>query len=858
MQKAKGGEGDSVKVAVRVRPFNEREQSASQNSVVTMRSLEKTVTITNPAQSGGSTKFPFDNVFWSLHAPDDDGKDPAGQGEVYAAIGKPLIEHAFGGYNSCLFAYGQTGSGKTHTMMGGGSFDANHPDAGVIPRLCKDLFDEQRKIEEAGASRWTVKVGFIEVYNEKVSDLLAERGAKTARGGKAEDVILDVREHPQHGVFAEGQEFKAVKAPEEIAKLIEQGNDVRHVAATSMNNRSSRSHAIFQILLTEERLSTGTGGKSSRMNLVDLAGSERVSQSQVVGQQFSEAKFINLSLTTLGRVIDVLADRASKKSGGTTVPPYRDSKLTLLLRDSLGGNSKTFMVAAVSPSALNYEESLSTLRYASRARDIVNTAKMNEDPRARKIRELEEEMARMRTEMKSGDAGYVSNLEERLRLLESEAQRRAADLHAVELEREQNEMQKKMLKATEAEKQQLQSKADELERQMKNSRAQSEVHQRELQRLQDLQAARELEYEAKDAAYAAMQRNVEHGQEDLKRAMDDLDREKASKQEALRKLEHEQSRLQEALQTSQQSAEQRAMLEKQNEDLLSRMRDIEREAESNARLKEELIAFRAKLENANSRVALLLHELEEADHRRGIEVAALLGSADALNRYCDASLEKLALRLEQADSTQEILRREAATLQLCLETSNASLNTLQAEKAALAATLAERTTTVESRDATIATLTEEKAALEKKLSEAVDSLLWSTSVLENERNAMKHLIDVSSDFLSWVDERTIEPFFEQLRTMIELLADEMSASRKWLQTAEKRKKECVSLMKKNKVLELRLNAHRIITLRLNATREEMLIVTKDYPATRRVVSKSHADPKKQEELGDGGNKKLSP
>ncbi|ORC86264.1 kinesin-like protein, partial [Trypanosoma theileri] len=476
------GESESVKVAVRVRPFSERENNASLTSIVTMNVKNKVVTIKNQNSkeknpTSGKKSFQFDNVFWSLETPDESGGRPVGQLDVYEAIGRPLVRHAFNGFNSCLFAYGQTGSGKTYTMMGGDTTSLGGVDAGVTPRLCLELFQTREQIEAEGHSKWTVEVGYIEVYNERVSDLLAKR-----KKGSKEEVFVEVREHPTRGVFIEGQRFCEVSCLGDVVELIEAGNRVRHTAATKMNDRSSRSHAIFMLMLREERsMVTATGqtittaGKNSRMNLVDLAGSERVAQSEVVGQQFSEARYINLSLTTLGRVIDMLADMAKNADSQWSMPPYRESKLTFILKDSLGGNSKTFMIATISPSVMNYEETLSTLRYASRARDIVNVTKVNEDPRARRIRELEEQMEQMRRDIQGKDPAYVAELEEKLVLLEAEAQKRAADLQALEKEREKNEIREMMLRATEVERQELLGKASELERQVDESRRQAAI-----------------------------------------------------------------------------------------------------------------------------------------------------------------------------------------------------------------------------------------------------------------------------------------------------------------------------------------------------------------------------------------------
>ncbi|KAF8279209.1 kinesin-like protein [Trypanosoma cruzi] len=471
---------DRIKVAVRVRPLNFRETTGGWPLILKKKSNCVTLTSNNTLQRDNTTKdknkFQFDHVFWSLDSPDESGGEPVGQAEVYATIGRPLVAHAFNGFNSCLFAYGQTGSGKTYTMMGADPNAVGGADAGVTPRLCLELFQMRERIEAEGHSKWSVEVGYIEVYNERVSDLLAKR-----KKGSKEEVFVDVREHPTRGVFIEGQELREVSSLDEVLGLIEAGNRVRHTAATKMNDRSSRSHAIFMLLLREERsMQTATGqtittaGKNSRMNLVDLAGSERVAQSEVVGQQFSEARHINLSLTTLGRVIDMLADMTKNKDSQWSMPPYRESKLTFLLKDSLGGNSKTFMIATVSPSGMNYEETLSTLRYASRARDIVNVTKVNENPRALRIRELEEQMEQMRKDIQGKDPAYVAELEEKLRLLEAETQKRAADLQALEREREKNEIHEKMLRATEAERQELLSRAGALERQSQEQRAELE------------------------------------------------------------------------------------------------------------------------------------------------------------------------------------------------------------------------------------------------------------------------------------------------------------------------------------------------------------------------------------------------
>ncbi|CAD2217545.1 Kinesin motor domain/Microtubule binding, putative [Angomonas deanei] len=355
------------------------------------------------------------------------GKD---QSLVYSHVGKPVLTNALQGYNGCVFAYGQTGSGKTFTMMGptniavakcdpstprvrdkkglsesvtprlsGESNETNGAtqtsgvstpmDAledsalggeeaesagleGIIPRLTREMIDElHRKREKDSSLSFRIEMEYFEIYNEKVMDLL------TAGGNK--NVELRVR-NSASGPYIEGLSRKHVEDERQIFKLIRKGNLERHTAATKMNDRSSRSHAILSFHITQFRLDMNDNASKivSKLNLVDLAGSERTGASGVEGKQFKEATKINLSLTTLGRVIDALASISQNKKG--VFCPYRDSNLTWVLADSLGGNCKTTMVATVSPHAVNFEETCQTLRYASRAKQIVTKVVVNEDP----------------------------------------------------------------------------------------------------------------------------------------------------------------------------------------------------------------------------------------------------------------------------------------------------------------------------------------------------------------------------------------------------------------------------------------------------------------------------------------------
>ncbi|XP_032673640.1 kinesin-like protein unc-104 isoform X10 [Odontomachus brunneus] len=377
----------SVKVAVRVRPFNSREIRREAQCIIEMTG--STTSIANPKATPGSKdsvkSFNYDYSYFSM---DPNDENYSSQLMVYKDIGEEMLEHAFEGYNVCIFAYGQTGAGKSYTMMG----KQEEGQEGIIPQICKDLF---RKISYTSNERlkYSVEVSYMEIYCERVRDLLNPKN----RGN------LRVREHPLLGPYVEDLSKLAVMSYEDIHDLIDEGNKARTVAATNMNETSSRSHAVFTIFFTQQQQDCATGlvtEKVSKISLVDLAGSERADSTGAKGTRLKEGANINKSLTTLGKVISALAEIATKKKKKADFIPYRDSVLTWLLRENLGGNSKTAMIAAVSPADINYDETLSTLRYADRAKQIVCKAVVNEDANARLIRELKEEIQKLRELLK--------------------------------------------------------------------------------------------------------------------------------------------------------------------------------------------------------------------------------------------------------------------------------------------------------------------------------------------------------------------------------------------------------------------------------------------------------------------------
>uniref|UniRef100_A0ABI7X743 plus-end-directed kinesin ATPase n=1 Tax=Felis catus TaxID=9685 RepID=A0ABI7X743_FELCA len=360
------------------------------------------MSIINPKQPKETPKsFSFDYSYWSHTSPED--IKYASQKQVYRDIGEEMLQHAFEGYNVCIFAYGQTGAGKSYTMMGKQEKDQQ----GIIPQLCEDLFSRINDTTNDNMS-YSVEVSYMEIYCERVRDLLNPKNKGNLR----------VREHPLMGPYVEDLSKLAVTSYNDIQDLMDSGNKARTVAATNMNETSSRSHAVFNIIFTQKRHDAETNittEKVSKISLVDLAGSERADSTGAKGTRLKEGANINKSLTTLGKVISALAEMDSgpnknKKKKKTDFIPYRDSVLTWLLRENLGGNSRTAMVAALSPADINYDETLSTLRYADRAKQIRCNAVINEDPNNKLIRELKDEVTRLRDLLYAQGLGDITDM----------------------------------------------------------------------------------------------------------------------------------------------------------------------------------------------------------------------------------------------------------------------------------------------------------------------------------------------------------------------------------------------------------------------------------------------------------------
>ena len=366
---------DNVKVVVRCRPLNEREKSMCYRQAVSVDEMRGTITVHKTDSSNEPPKtFTFDTVF----GPESKQLD------VYNLTARPIIDSVLEGYNGTIFAYGQTGTGKTFTMEGVRAVPGLR---GVIPNSFAHIFGHIAKAE--GDTRFVVRVSYLEIYNEEVRDLL----------GKDQTQRLEVKERPDVGVYIKDLSAYVVNNADDMDRIMTLGHKNRSVGATNMNEHSSRSHAIFTITIecSEKGVDGNMHVRMGKLHLVDLAGSERQAKTGATGQRLKEATKINLSLSTLGNVISALVD------GKSTHVPYRNSKLTRLLQDSLGGNSKTMMCANIGPADYNYDETISTLRYANRAKNIKNKARINEDPKDALLRQFQKEIEELKKKLEEGE-----------------------------------------------------------------------------------------------------------------------------------------------------------------------------------------------------------------------------------------------------------------------------------------------------------------------------------------------------------------------------------------------------------------------------------------------------------------------
>ncbi|XP_010427110.1 PREDICTED: kinesin-like protein KIN-12E [Camelina sativa] len=376
----------NVQVIIRTRPLSSSEISTQGNHKCVRQDNGQAITwIGNP-----ESRFTFDLV----------ADENVTQEQMFQVAGVPMVENVVGGYNSCMFAYGQTGSGKTHTMLGDieGGTRRHSVNCGITPRVFEYLFSriqKEKEVRKEEKLHFTCRCSFLEIYNEQILDLLDPSSCN-----------LQLREDHKKGIHVENLKEIEVSSARDVIQQLMQGAANRKVAATNMNRASSRSHSVFTCIIESKWVSQGvTHHRFARLNLVDLAGSERQKSSGAEGERLKEATNINKSLSTLGLVIMNLV---SVSNGKSVHVPYRDSKLTFLLQDSLGGNSKTIIIANISPSSSCSLETLSTLKFAQRAKLIKNNAIVNEDASGDviamrlQIQQLKKEVSRLRGMVNGG------------------------------------------------------------------------------------------------------------------------------------------------------------------------------------------------------------------------------------------------------------------------------------------------------------------------------------------------------------------------------------------------------------------------------------------------------------------------
>ena len=518
---------------MRCRPLFGKEIREARNQIVDCDVRRGEVRIDNPKTPGDPPKqFTFDGVY----------DHTSTQKEIFEGCALPIVRAAIEGYNGTIFCYGQTGTGKTHTMEGK---DEPENERGLIPNTFETVFGDIDALEAANKN-FLVRASFLEIYNENVRDLL----------GKDQSRTCDLKEDPDKGVYVKDLTTFVVKSVAEIRKLHEVGKKNRSVGATLMNADSSRSHSIFTVTIETSEVNEGEAEEDAhirvgKLNMVDLAGSERQAKTGSTGDRLKEATKINLSLSALGNVISALVD------GKSSHIPYRDSKLTRLLQDSLGGNTKTVMIANLGPADYNFDETMSTLRYANRAKNIKNKPKINEDPKDAMLREFQEEIARLKTQL--GDGGELTGgvpgsrpgrrrqefIEKTVSQVSDARLKRIRD----EMRQQMEENMRQNLEAEEAEKAQakVQREAQEQMDQLISEKARTEDERAELEaqfkrqqeemdaKFQDLQRERE-EQKALEDSLAAMQAKVMRGGTNLLDQEERLREEQRRQEDELRKI----------------------------------------------------------------------------------------------------------------------------------------------------------------------------------------------------------------------------------------------------------------------------------------------------------------------------------
>ncbi|WIA12855.1 hypothetical protein OEZ85_006481 [Tetradesmus obliquus] len=704
-----GAEGESVQVFVRVRPINSAESSEGEHYNCTRIYGDRTVSV-ELKHRPEPYQFKFDCVL----------PENTSQLEIFERAGKPIVDNCMGGYNSTIFAYGQTGAGKTYTMQGPMAALEDCEERGLAPRVFEYLFSEIDKAQDELCHEnltFCVKVSMLEIYNEVITDLLNPSGSN-----------LQIREDIKRGCYVEDLSEQLIQNAPDAMRLMRTGAENRHVGETRLNRESSRSHSVFACTLERHSKSQDTGVTNvlfSRLNLIDLAGSERIhggehGGSQATGKHFKEACHINKSLTTLGRVIMELVEAQRSSSGGrgssagggkgfgngkTRHVPYRDSRLTFLLQDSLGGNAKTLMIANISPSSVSAQETLSTLQFMSRAKCIRNRATINMDARGDVVL-LQREIVRLNSELDNLRKGYTEPAiqeakELRIKLDEMCCDKNKMDAVMLNLEKE-NQNLKSERRRLDHKMSQIQKGAGQLDQAI-FSLTTKVLHHESLAAAatEKSLAAAKVEHEVQ---LLEMQTQMQQQEQQVEELQEELEQERSGRKEA-------EVRLQEELRDSVAAAAEQQQLEAATAEGASLRQQLQETTAGASKLQQQL-------QEADSSSTSLQQQLDAACEARD-EAQEALEVSKNVNAGLDDQIRQLMERIEQmATQLQDKDEQLSASNQALAETRE----TLGSTQADLAAAQQQLTAEQQEAAAQVSSAGSERQKLQQLLQETEQQL----------------------------------------------------------------------------------------------------------------------------------------
>ena len=748
------GKAENIRVCARFRPQNEREKAQSKekqlryevdrgNTSVTFH-LGQSTTYSGSGAREEKTSFNLDRIY----------KEESTQDEVFEWISNNIVKHCFEGYNGTIFAYGQTSSGKTHTMFGPDDYLDTPDEWGIVPKSISELFNFVH--QSPAGWEFAISTSYFQLYKEKLQDLL-----------KPANNNMKIHESKARGIYIEGLSSEYLEDVQNLLDVLTVGGANKTVASTDMNTRSSRSHSVLQVTLVQKNEEGSS--KTGKFTFVDLAGSERVDKTNAVGQTFEEAKKINLSLTCLANVIKSL-------SQGNAHIPYRDSKLTRILQESLGGNTKTMLILCCSPDLSNIEETLSTLRFGKSAKNIKNQVKVNVRRSAQEleymVKRLQEELAAERKQvealrseidwMKSPD--YQTNPENKPEMSEEK-----------EEEGEGFDIEDRMI----------------MEQELETKQVRIDSLQEELSTLQNDHEVSLQEIKEKTEALAEVQGG--------------LKKLEAAAKVNLRKIEQLEFDLQ-------SSKSDKLMVENQVEALKQKIESSNAARERIQRATDKLKADMKTLEEEKIEMSQKMIEAE----RENIKLQEDLSTARDVSLQASQSSEKLKIdlnhieeKLSNSEKKSKALAEKVQDLQTSFDSAEEKIETLGSDLAKVTAALAQ---SEEEKKAVREMLEESKSQADadfKEKSQAIDALEHKL------KDSQKMYADLSKDFKEQALERDqaeqdlsrAKKLLDETKSTMEDSGKEHEDSRKQLEESLAREKE-MSADLESQLLDLRKSLHR--------------------------------------------------